>query len=57
MTLTAMVKAHDPSICGVFCAPFNLQPSCVEEHEAWHVEWIQAELTYEEFKEAWLRRR
>ena len=46
-----MLGAFDPGICFVFCAPVSLQPSCVEEHKAWHVLWIQAEITYEEFKE------
>ena len=48
MTLKAMLGAYDPNICGVFCARVSLQPSCVEEHEAWHVLWIQAEIIYKE---------
>ncbi|KKN49304.1 hypothetical protein LCGC14_0644030 [marine sediment metagenome] len=52
VTLKAILGAYDFNICGVFCARVGLQPSCVEEHEAWHARWIQAEITYEEFKEA-----
>ena len=39
----------DQGICKVFCNLVELSPSCGEEHEAWHVEWIQAAVTRGEY--------
>ena len=44
------------NICVAFCNRVGLAPSCEEEHENWHAYWIEAEVTWEEYK-AWVAKR
>lgn len=40
---------YDINICPYFCKNSNRIFSCEEEHEAWHVLFIQAEVTFKEY--------
>ena len=54
--LSVFVELYDNNVCSDWCFPFFVRcgskPFCsLEEHEAMHVEWIQAELTFDEWLE------
>ena len=39
----------DQGICARWCSRMVRLPTCLEEHEVWHVLWLQAGGTHEEY--------
>ena len=55
--LTVFAELYDSEVCYYYCFPFFVRRAvkpfgCIEEHEAMHVEWIQAMVTFDEYLKA-----
>ena len=54
--LDVFAELYDPAVCNNWCYKFFAVPGSqpfgsLEEHEAWHVQWIQAMVTFDEWVE------